>query len=92
MKKYADKYQFLEKFEKSYLINPAPQSQTLDYILANYLTTSFRFSDAQTLATINGSNNWIAISNCEYTVYGYTMNKIAIQVDSGGYIINAKQC
>ena len=78
--------------EKSYLINPAPQSQTLDYILANYLTTSFRFSDAQTLATINGGNNWIAISNCEYTVYGYTMNKIAIQVDSGGYIINAKQC
>lgn len=78
--------------EKSYLINPAPQSQTLDYILANYLTESFRFADAQTLSVINGSDNWIAISNCEYTVYGYTMNTIAIQVDSGGFIITAKQC
>jgi len=78
--------------QKSYLINPAPQSQTLDYILDNYLTTSFRFSDAQTLVPINGGNNWIAISNCQYTVYGYTMNKIAIQVDSSGYIINAEQC
>lgn len=78
--------------QKSYLINPAPQSQTLDYILNNYLTIPFRLSDAQTLVPINGGNNWIAISNCQYTVYGYTMNKIAVQIDSTGYIINAVQC
>ena len=78
--------------EKSYLINPAPQSETLDYILSNYLTTPFRFADAQTLSTINGGNNWIAVSNCKYTVYGYTMQTIALQIDSGGYIMNAKQC
>lgn len=78
--------------EKSYLINPAPQGGTLDYILNNWQSIPFRFSDAQTQATVNGGNNWIAISNCQFTVYGQTMNTIAVQIDATGYIINAGQC
>jgi hypothetical protein len=78
--------------QKSYLINPAPQSNTLDYIVNNFGTIPFRFQDAQTQNVVNGGNNWISVSNCKYTVYGYTPVTIAIQVDSGGYITNAVMC
>jgi hypothetical protein len=64
----------------------------LDYIVNNFGTIPFRFQDAQTQNVVNGGNNWISVSNCKYTVYGYTPVTIAIQVDSGGYITNAVMC
>jgi hypothetical protein len=78
--------------QKTYLITPAIGVQDLNYILDNYSTTGFRILDAQTLSSVVSANRWISIANTYYTVYGYTLNTIAIQVDNAGYIINAVQC
>jgi hypothetical protein len=77
---------------KSYLITPVIGTQDLNYILNNYTTTNFQLLDGQTTSPVGSANKWIAIANTYYTVYGYTLNTIAIQVDSSGYIINAVQC
>jgi hypothetical protein len=77
---------------KSYLITPSLGLQDVNYIINNYGTINFQLLDGQTTSPVGSVNRWIAIANTYYTVYGYTLNKIAIQVDSSGYIINAVQC
>ena len=78
--------------QKTYLITPAIGVQDLNYILDNYNTIGFSIFDAQTLSPVGSADRWISIANTYYTVDGYALNTIAIQVDSTGYIINAVQC
>ena len=79
--------------DQSYLISGLPNSALYTDILTNDLMTNpLKFKNAQTLAPINGTNNWIAVTIGMYYVDGYSFEKIALQVDSSGNIINIVQC
>ena len=62
------------------------QIYDLNYIINNYLTTPFRFINAQTLFAPNGDNKWITVQSSYYTVDGYSTDRVALQIDSTGKI------
>jgi hypothetical protein len=79
--------------QQSYLIQGIPNSATYTTILTNNLLTNpLVLKNAQTLSVINGTNNWIAVTIGMYYVDGYSFEKIALQVDSSGNIIDIVQC